>query len=154
VLVAGGFGETNPPTLASAELYNPATGTWITTGSLAIARYGHTATLLPNGLVLVAGGGNILASAELYDTEWGLIATDTSPPILSGLFLLPNGSFQFGFTNGSGLAFSVHAATNLSPASINWTVLGSPTELSPGNYQFTDQQATNYPQRFYRVSSP
>jgi hypothetical protein len=68
--------------------------------------------------------------------------------------LLPNGSFQFGFTNVSGLAFTVLTATNLSPALINWTVLGVPTEISSGQYQFTDQQATNYPRRFYRVSSP
>src|SRR6266513_1089821 len=51
---------------------------FVITGSLAMARggqpSGHTATLLPNGKVLVAGGGDsngILASAELYDPASG-----------------------------------------------------------------------------------
>ena len=44
--------------IPSAELYDPASGTWTVTGSLNTARYFHTATLLPNGMVLVAGGRN------------------------------------------------------------------------------------------------
>jgi hypothetical protein len=69
VLVAGGSNG------ASAELYDPASGTWTTTGSLTTARQGHTATLLPGGLVLVAGGFDsnftVLSSAELYDPANG-----------------------------------------------------------------------------------
>src|SRR5439155_1202715 len=67
VLVAGGISLSG---ISSAELYDPANGTWTATGSLGNARYLHTATLLPNGKVLVAGGddGTVdLASAELYD---------------------------------------------------------------------------------------
>ena len=55
--------------------------TFAATGSLANARYGHAATLLPNGLVLVAGGeGNFgfLASAELYNPAAGTWTTTGS----------------------------------------------------------------------------
>ena len=64
--------------LNSAELYNPSTNTWTATiGSLTTERATHTATLLPNGKVLVAGGldgppsPNWLTSAELYDPVKG-----------------------------------------------------------------------------------
>jgi hypothetical protein len=81
VLVAGGIGDCCPvPFWASAELYDPATGTWTETGSMATGRDLHTATLLPNGQVLVAGGGNfpggILRSAELYTPALDALDTE------------------------------------------------------------------------------
>jgi hypothetical protein len=73
VLVAGGLNNHNGShSLDSAELYDPATGMWTVTGSMATARDSHTATLLPNGQVLVAGGHDFitgsLVSAELYES--------------------------------------------------------------------------------------
>src|SRR5262245_17571692 len=57
-------------------------GTWATTGGLHAARYVHTATLLQDGKVLVAGGlgttGSPLATAELYDPASGTWATTGS----------------------------------------------------------------------------
>ncbi len=77
VLIAGGFDSTNNAT-ASAELYDPAVGTFAPTGSLNTAREYHTATLLNNGTVLIAGGfdstNNATASAELYDPAVGTFA--------------------------------------------------------------------------------
>jgi N-acetylneuraminic acid mutarotase len=71
VLVSGGNKKTltQQTPLASAELYNPATGTWTATGSMSNARAGHTSTVLHNGNVVNAGGSdavNELDSAELY----------------------------------------------------------------------------------------
>lgn len=77
VLIAGGFGAGGP--LESAELYDPKKppeesgcacdlGSFQQAGSLASARAGHTATRLPDGAVLLAGGrgASVLASADVY----------------------------------------------------------------------------------------
>ena len=82
VLVAGGI-EQLAATLATAELYDPATGTWSATGSMASRSRFHTATLLPNGKVLVAGRiqhhSGYLATAELYDPATGTWSATGSP---------------------------------------------------------------------------
>ncbi|HEV2839896.1 MAG TPA: kelch repeat-containing protein [Chthoniobacterales bacterium] len=73
VLAAGGLTvreEDMVVGFAGSELYDPASGGWTSTGSLNVARSQHTATLLPNGKVLVAGGydsGVQIVNAELYD---------------------------------------------------------------------------------------
>ena len=58
VLVAGGNGS-GGSYLTSAELYDPAGGTWTATNSMHTARINHTATLLPNGQVLAQGASTM-----------------------------------------------------------------------------------------------
>jgi hypothetical protein len=108
VLVAGGE-HTNPQRprsyLPFAELYDPAMGTWAATGPMAIARAGHTATLLPDGKVLVAGGGvrgfatdcpcGPAPNAELYDPisgRWSLTGAMISPGYDAHATLLADGT--------------------------------------------------------------
>lgn len=79
VLVAGGWVRGTGP-LATAELYDPATGTFAATGSMGTVRFYHTATLLKDGTVLVAGGtdSNVdFATAELYDPNTGKFTPTT-----------------------------------------------------------------------------
>jgi hypothetical protein len=74
VLVAGGGDPIGGHSDRTAELYDPANGSWSRTGDMTQARTGHTATLLPDGTVLVAGGhggGPFFGSAELYDPAAG-----------------------------------------------------------------------------------
>jgi hypothetical protein len=82
VLIVGGGNDdaqniTSSAALASAELYDPQSGSFAPTGGMASPRRGHTATLLDNGLVLVAGGANVapLATTELYDPATGRFST-------------------------------------------------------------------------------
>ncbi len=67
VLVAGGEDFATPNVfLASAELYDPTTDTWSPAATMAHPHAEHTATLLGDGTVLVAGGAGGGATAELY----------------------------------------------------------------------------------------
>ncbi len=80
VLIVGGVDAASPygDYTASAELYDPTTGTFSPTGNMATARENQTATLLGDGRVLIVGGDqeagaddNALASAELFDPATG-----------------------------------------------------------------------------------
>lgn len=74
VLVAGGASTSAPyRSLTTAEIYDASSRTWTTTGYMISRRQSHTATLLADGTVLVAGGfgDGLLTSAELYDPATG-----------------------------------------------------------------------------------
>ena len=129
VLVAGGGNIVlgNLVTLASAELYDPATGTFAPTGSLNTARHSHTATSLNNGTVLIAGGFPTIssASAELYYSTTGTFT--------------PTGSMNTGRfrhtatlrTNGTVLvAGGANATPALASAELYELVIVSPANLS------------------------
>lgn len=73
LITAGNDGGTQ----RSAEIYDPATGTWSATGALDTSRRSHTATLLPDGRLLVAGGLNdinAVSSAKIYNPVTGVWA--------------------------------------------------------------------------------
>jgi N-acetylneuraminic acid mutarotase len=130
VLVAGGIDNVGNIS-NSAELYDPAVGSWSNTGSLQTARYGHSATLLPSGKVLVAGGFNdsgYLSSSQLYDPTTGNWSSTGSLIIARGgqrATLLPSGKvLVVGGADNSGTAS--RSAELYDPATGSWSSTGSP----------------------------
>ncbi len=117
VLAAGGatglYGYSTV-TVASAELYDPATGLWAPTGSMNAARERHVAFLLGTGKVLVAGGDDYsdccataLASSEVFDPgtgAWTATGSMSSPRFLHAGALLHDGTVLVvgGYTDFAG----------------------------------------------------
>src|SRR6266550_4313266 len=108
-----------------------AAGVFTNTGSLNIGRSQHTATLLPNGKVLVAGGvdnnNNALASAELYDPvsgTWTATGNLNTARYLHTATLLPNGKVLVAGGLRTGNSF-LASAELYDPASGTWTGTGS-----------------------------
>ena len=99
VLVAGGADNVNSfqSSVRTAELYDPTTGNWSVTGSMAQERHSFTLTLLSDGNVIAAGGfgtNGPVASADIYEPSTGIWAP-TRPLNISRsshtATLLPNG---------------------------------------------------------------
>jgi hypothetical protein len=78
------------------------------------------------------------------------VVTAANAPVLTNAMMQPDGSYAFSFTSSPDAPFTVLGSTNLT----QWNVLGPPAHSRPGQYQFTDPFAPNYPKRFYKVASP
>ncbi len=132
VMIAGG--QSAPALFGGAtalvEIYDPDTGTWIQARSLTSARYEHTATLLQNGEILIAGGvgnaGEPFVSAELYDPvtgEW--TATSPMSQVRSGhstTLLLDGTVLAAGGSEGGG---ATATAEIFDPSTRTWRTTGA-----------------------------
>ncbi len=150
VLIAGGFNASGPLTGAqSAQLYDPAnpSSPWSnTTGSMNTGRQGHTATLLPNGQVLVWGGIYTISTpgylGELYDPvskTWTGFDT-VSYYVVTGhtATLLPNGKVLIaGGWGGSTLSLGLFTNSQL---------------YDPATGTFTSTNALNVPRMYHTAT--
>ena len=147
VLVAGGGGACSAGTcqqFSSAELYDPATKTWTFTSPMNHVRLAHTATLMQDGRVLVAGGSNItegcLANAEIFDptnqqwTETGAMSAPRCGHQAALITQGPNAGMVMVFS-GSTICSSCEPVTTTAelydPATGSWQLTGS---LSVGRF--------------------
>ena len=151
VLVAGGLNDGGTCCTqfeySTAELYDPATGTWAATASMAAKHAGQTATLLRNGWVLVAGGGTSVA--EIYEPGPGIWV---SPGAMSTTrthqtaTLLPNGRVLVAGGDGPD-------GQPLSTAEEFLTGSGPLLTVSPGSIPFRQFLGTVSAAQFYKVTN-
>jgi hypothetical protein len=154
------------------------------------------ASIQAGNIMLVNSSGTNTSVNQVRQAYLDAQASAAPPILLTGAAKLPNGAFQFAFTNTpvgtnyittnitttittnwskwgppkitgyttnttptlttnrSEDTATVLTTTNLLLPLTNWTVLGTVTDSPPGQFQFSDPQATNHPLRFYRVRSP
>jgi hypothetical protein len=160
VLITGGspsFGS--GPALSHAELYDPSAGTFTATGDMSTGRQWHTATLLNNGKVLIAGGLSdgpgasskiwppdrfYVAGAELYDPSTGTFTATgdmTKPRYYHTAILLPSGKvlIEGGFdASGSAEIYDPEAgAFSLTASAPDANTSATASLLSNGKVLFT-----------------
>jgi hypothetical protein len=147
----GGNGTANP---SNAELYDPNAGIFSLTGSMNVPRVQHTATLLNNGQVLIAGGtsvasnsGDDLTQIELYDPVAGSFSdagqlqnarrNQTATLLSNGLVLVAGGYDSTGTASSSIELFDPVAQTTVSSLTLNAArSLHTATLLNNGNVLF------------------
>ena len=136
VLVTGGYKSEYDDmegilsyTYSSCDIYDPSNGTWTPTDSMNSARFGHTATLLQDGKVLITGGGDHHLSCEIYDPQTGYWIPADSMNSARSYFtatLLQDGKVLV--TGGKMDNIYLSSCEIYDPQAGNWTSAGSLSE--------------------------
>ena len=140
VLIAGGQDNSNN-TLTSAEIYDPANGTFSAVGSMTSTRQGHAAVLLASGRVLLVGGfNNSTQRGDLFDPASNTF-TATAGQMAVGFRGLPTATV---LTNGrvlitggyTGVVVEARSET-YDPATDSFTMTAGPMTSSRFNHTAT-----------------
>ena len=129
-LIAGGEDLSTGEVHNTAYVYFPSNRTWLATGNMTATRAEHTATLLPDGRVLVVAGRGVTTyrtSAEIFDPQtgtWTATSAITQPRAGHGAVLLANGNV---LVHGGTFGPQSYRNTALAydPVSGNWTALAA-----------------------------
>ena len=151
LLVGGECGECTSTTFSTntAEIYDPRTGAWSQTPSMSVPRYRHTATLLLDGRVLVAGGygaGENWATAEIYDPttdSWSSAGSMSISRSEAAASLLRDGRVLV--TGGNcDLSGACQTASSdiYNPTTNTWTPVASMLMARESHQQFTLRDGT------------
>jgi hypothetical protein len=126
--------------LSSAEIYDPATETFSPVGNMSVGRQSHTAMLLANGKVLIAGGTSLAWPLELYDP-------------LTGTFSITATTLPLGVTAGDGAAATLLADGTVFFATLPYGSLGGGVVYNPAtdSFRYLGGQGSGY---FHHAVSP
>ena len=146
---------------ASALLTATASGTfplsyqWYDKNTNAIAGATNSTLLLATMTTAATGNYNVIVTNQFGRATNVSAVTVTAPvpPVLSGAGILTGGGFALTGTGTAGQAYVLLGASNLVPP-IVWLPLATNSADTNGNFNFNDPQATNWPQRFYRLTTP
>lgn len=134
VLITGGNVYDGYPTwllsTETAELYDPATGQFTGTASMPLPKTGHTASLLPDGRVLIFGGTRSGTPwADIYDPSTGKFTTTPSPLFSrSGHTATVLASGKVLLAGGQNLSGTLASAEIYDPATNTFTAVGNMAE--------------------------
>ncbi len=146
-VIVWGIGSENDQRL---HAFDGDTGTNIFTGGganeLMTGTRRFNTAIAARGRIYVANDNKVYAFKLPGQTEASITLTN--------LNALMDGGFQFSFVSLPGALFNIFSTTNLAVPFANWTWLGEPDEITPGQYQFKDISVANEPERYYRVRSP
>lgn len=140
---------TNSNTINKVQFYNNATNL---IGEDVIPPY---AFVWPN----VSAGSYSVAARVVYngsgtaDSVAANISVTNPPPVISISGALSNGSFTLSGSGGADQIYVLLTASNLPPLT-NWEPIATNTADVNGAFRFSDLEATNYQQRFYRIQTP